>query len=38
MDFNDSKEQAEFRTKCRSWLEQNAQKKSDLLSEHLTYE
>jgi len=29
MDFNDSKEQAEFRTKCRGWLEQNAQLKTE---------
>ena len=30
MDFNDSKEQAEFRTKCRSWLEENAQLKTEV--------
>jgi alkylation response protein AidB-like acyl-CoA dehydrogenase len=30
MDFNDSKEQAEFRTKCRGWLEQNAQLKTEV--------
>jgi alkylation response protein AidB-like acyl-CoA dehydrogenase len=28
MDFNDSKEQAEFRAECRSWLEQNAELKT----------
>ena len=27
MDFNDTKEQAEFRAKCRNWLEQNAELK-----------
>ena len=33
MDFNDSKEQAEFRTKCRSWLEENSQLKTDVLKD-----
>ena len=30
MDFNDSKEQAEFRKKCRGWLESNAKLKSEI--------
>ena len=29
MDFNDTKEQAEFRKKCRDWLEANASLKSE---------
>ena len=27
MDFNDTKEEAKFRKKCRDWLEKNAKKK-----------
>ena len=30
MDFNDSKEQAEFRAKCTDWLEENATRKSSI--------
>ena len=30
MDFNDSKEQAEFRAKCTDWLEENAKRKSSI--------
>ena len=31
MDFNDTKEQAEFRKTCRDWLEANASLKSEKL-------
>ena len=31
MDFNDTKEQAEFRKICRDWLEANASLKSEKL-------
>ena len=33
MDFNDTKEQAEFRAKCRNWLEQNAELKINVKSD-----
>ena len=33
MDFNDTKEQAEFRAKCRNWLEQNAELKINVEKE-----
>ena len=29
MDFNDTKEEAKFRKKCRDWLEKNATYKED---------
>ena len=28
MDFNDTPQEAEFRTKCRAWLEANAELKT----------
>ena len=34
MDFNDTKEQAQFRKKCRDWLEANATLKSEKSSKY----
>ena len=36
MDFNDTKEEAKFRKKCRDWLEKNATYKEAVSYTHLT--
>ena len=36
MDFNDTKEEAKFRKKCRDWLEKNATYKEDSTPKMMT--